>query len=595
MKLRIKYLLVHLIACLLPLVAYSQGTVSFEASADAKQVVLGGYFEVSFTLNNANGSNFLPPSFNDFNILSGPSQSTSVSSYNGVWSRSLTYSYTLQPLKVGKFRIGHATITANGKAWKTKPLTIGVVKGRNSTANTHEEMVDQMQDQIFIQAEPNTSEAYVGEQILLDYKLYTTKDIETYNLVTESEYPGFFAQDVRRYNGKVVREVIDGVQFSTKVLKRVALFPQQAGLMTIDPMVMRLAVIADNKNQRRRSFFFTPNVNNLQVKTEAVKINIKSLPVDSSTTFTGATGHYSMNSVINRRSLTTDEAITLKMTITGDGDIKRVQSPTLSIPDSFDLYEPRIIEENSFESNGRIIGKKVIEYLLLPKETGRFEIQPAFTYFDTDSMAFVSIAPTTHHFVVSRGNQTASRNKVSPQGTAPAEDIRFIKTDFVLHKTNGHFLGTSLFWVLSIFPLLVLGGIVVFKQIQANNNNLDMVTLKNKRARKVAQKRLTQANKHLQQNESKAFYDEVSRALFGYICDKLNIPLSELTKQNVQEKLQQLGINEVLIEEFMEVVQTCEMALFAGKDNTSGMAETYEHAIQVVSSIEQEIGTLAKV
>ncbi|MEM9820257.1 MAG: BatD family protein, partial [Bacteroidota bacterium] len=250
-----------------PLLIWGQGTVTFTASADAKQVVLGGYFEVSFTLSNANGGNFQAPSFKDFNVLGGPSQSISTTSINGQWSRTLTYSYTLQPKRVGNFAIGPATIEVKGKRLKSRSIKIGVVKGKNSNATTQEDLVGQLEDQIFIKVEPQTLDAYVGQQVLVDYKIYTTREVESYNLLEESDYPGFYAQDVRRYNARVIREVIDGVQYSTKVLKRVALFPQQAGILDIEPMKMQVAIVAEQQ-PRRRSFFSTPNLTRLQLKTE---------------------------------------------------------------------------------------------------------------------------------------------------------------------------------------------------------------------------------------------------------------------------------------------------------------------------------------
>ena len=211
---------------LIPILIFGQNNVSFEAFCDAKKVVLGNNFEIDFTLKNANGEHFKAPSFNDFEVLYGPSSNVSTQIINGVVSRQMGYSYTLMPKKVGKFRIGSATIQVNGKLLKTSPLTIDVVKGRKGQVS-----VQDAGAQVFIQAEPNFTDAKIGQQVLVDYKLYTTVNIDSYSTMEESAYDGFFPQQVKRFNSQVLREVVDGVQYTTKILKRVALFPQQAGIL----------------------------------------------------------------------------------------------------------------------------------------------------------------------------------------------------------------------------------------------------------------------------------------------------------------------------------------------------------------------------
>ncbi len=579
-----------LIGSLLPCQTFAQATVTFEASTDARQVVLGGYFEVTFTLANANGTNFQPPPFTNFSLLSGPSQATSVSSVNGRWSRTMSFSYVLQPRKVGKFTIGPASIVADGKNLRTKAVSVEVVKGKSSNARTQKDLLAQIEEQIFIRAEPSTDAAFIGEQILLDYKLYTSREIETYNLVAESDYAGFFAQDIRRFNARVIREVINGVQYSTKILKRVALFPQQAGTLTIDPMVMQLAVLAEGQTQRR-GFFYSPKVNRLQVKTAPVSITIRSLPDGAPPSFTGAVGKFKMSTVVNRSTLSTDDAITLTMTLSGNSDIKRVLPPPLDAPASFELYEPRMVEDRSYEDNrGFVNGNKVVEYILLPKEPGVHRLTPRFTYYDTDSLKYITIQPQTYTFNVQQGNRQASAANTTVPKAGATKELRYILTDTSFRKKESTFFGSALFWLLSLFPLVVLLGAVVVKQVKARKGEVDIVLLKRLQAQRVAQKRLKQASQHLQANDSRAFYDEVSRALFGYVCDKLNIPLSQLSKQNVQQRLQSLQVSQHFIDQFAKVIQTCEMALFAGMDNSAAMQSTYDQTLELVTNIEEEIG-----
>lgn len=567
----------------------AQANVSFEATTDARQIVLSGYFTATFTIENAEGTDFRPPNFKDFNVISGPSMTTSMRIENGRRSESRGLSYQLQPKKIGKFTIGSATIKVNGKTLRTQPFNIEVVKGKNSKATTREDLDAELGNDVFIRAEVNTTEARIGEQIILDYKLYTTRNIESYNLISESQYDGFFAQDVRRFNGRVVKEVVDGKQFSTKILKRVALFPQQAGKLTIDPMDMQLYINSESPNQRR-SVFFLPKMTPVRVNTDELKIDVMSLPSDMPPTFTGAVGQFNIRASISRTKLTTDDAILLRLDINGNGDVKQIQAPPLLISENFEVYDPKVLEENSFESNGEYNVKKTFEYTVLPKEPGTYDLSVAFSYFDTDSLMYKTLNTDTLQITVGKGVLGTRRTPRAVESAVSKEDIRFIKLETDLKKERYKFLGSGLFWTLFILPILFLVGVVVQKQILSGRDAVDISILKRRRAKKVAEKRLSLSRKFLENNDSKAFYDEVSKASFGYICDKLSIPLSDLTKDNVFEKLRFLKVSEENISLFMKTIQTCEMALFAGKDNADAMSETYHSAINVIAKIEEEIG-----
>ncbi len=578
-----------LLFCTISVAITAQKDVRFEAETDARQIVLSGYFTLTFTIHNAEGTDFKPPSFRDFKVTSGPNPKTRVLMENGRITESRGLSYLLQPRKIGKFTIGPATIKANGQTLRTNPINIEVVKGKNSKASTREDLEAELGNDVFIKAEVNTSEARIGEQILLDYKLYTTQNIESYNLISESDYAGFFAQDVRRFNGRVVKEVVDGKQFSTKVLKRVALFPQQGGKLTIDPMVMQLYINSESPNQRR-SAFFLPKMTPIRVNTDSLHISIKSLPADKPPTFTGAVGKFSIRANINRRKLTTDDAILLRLDINGNGDIKQIQAPPLTISDNFEVYDPKVLEENSFENNGAYSVKKTFEYTILPNEPGTYDLSVAFTYFDTDSLKYKTLSTDTTKIIVGKGVLGAKRTPRSVEASEAREDIRFIKLETNLKKEGDEFLGSYVFWTLFILPILLLAGVVVQRQILISRNAVDILVLKRNRAKKVAQKRLSLSRNFLKNNDSKDFYDEVSKASFGYICDKLSIPLSDLTKDNVIEKLSLLKVSEESISLFMKTIKTCELALFAGKDNADAMNETYDSAIDVIAKIEEEIG-----
>ncbi len=554
----------------------------FVATADAKEIVKGGYLEVTFTLENASGTQFKAPAFKNFKVAGGPSTSQSTSWVNGKSSSSIGYSFTLLADKIGTMTIGPASIKVGKQTLSTRPIQVKVVKGRKMANGA----VANLEEQVFIRAEPSVNEARIGQQILLDYKLYTVINIESYNIISEPEYDGFYAQNISRFDGRVVKEVINGIQYSTKILRRVALYPQQAGLMTIDPMSSRLGVVDETKPKQRRSFFFNRNLKQFNVNTQTIQINVKPLPDNAPPTFSGAVGNYGMQVQVDKNKLTTDDAITLQVTITGNGDIKRLQPPKLNLDPNLEVYEPNILDEKEVEQNGQNYSQKILEYLILPKEPGRYQIAPEFTYFDTDSLAYRTLKPRIFNVFVSKGTGKSNVKQDLAEDDKLMGDIKFIKTDSNLSKAGSYFYGSPFFWILFALPLCMLGGVVVKKQMDANKPEIDLTLLKSQQAQKHAEEKLATAKKYLGENNGRAFYDEVSRAMFGYVGDKLNMPPSEFSKQNISEKLSSLNVNQEHIAKFTEIIKTAEMALFAGMDNNASMSKVYGDALDVVAKIE---------
>ncbi len=282
------------------ILAVGQNDVSFEASTDARQVVLDGYFEVTFTLKSANGTQFAPPSFKDFSVLAGPNTSSSMQIINGQVTREMSYGFTLQPQKLGNFTIGSASIKANGKTLRSNPITIEVVKGAAKSKSGAGE-------QFFIRVIPNKKTAYVGEQVMLDFKLYTRVAIEGYEVPEDPNYDGFYAVELRKFSSNTVQEVLNGQQYVTKVLRRIALFPQQTGKLKVEPFKVQLAVAEDEGG--RSGFFFQRNVKPAYFTTDAIEIDVKPLPKIELEGFCGAVGSYELQAGIDRRSATTDDGV----------------------------------------------------------------------------------------------------------------------------------------------------------------------------------------------------------------------------------------------------------------------------------------------
>jgi len=406
-------------------------------------------------------------------------------------------------------------------------------------------------------------------------------------VLEEGDYQGFFAQDVRRFDGRLMREVIDGQQYTTKIIKRVALFPQQTGALTIDPLELQLGIV--KSSGQADGFFFNRQMRRLSVASEPLTINVQALPENAPPNFTGAVGDYTFTAQVSRQTLTTDDALTIRMSMLGDGDVKRVQPPSLGLGDNFEVYEPKIVQEANLERDGRIEGRKILEYVAIPKKAGRYDIAPQFSYFDPDTSAYVTLQAGITPVTVRQGvNEPATT--VLPEGEVEAqEDIRFIKTNARFTRSKTTFFGSDVFWVLAGFPFLGFLGVFFMKRRQQQRANIDPALLRRQKAQQVAQEHLAAAKTHLDEKEARKFYDEVSRAMQGYICDKLNLPTAELSKAVIQEKLQKLEVAPEHIERFLHIIQTCEMALFARKDNAEAMQSTYDDTLTVLSKIEEGI------
>ena len=563
----------------LPVVSFAQ--VSFDAYTDAKEVLVNSYFEVTFTIKNANGVDFVPPSFKQFNILSGPNTSTSMQIVNGQVSREMGYSYTLQPKKEGRFVIGSASIKADGKILKTKKLTIQVMKGNAAASNGNDPG-----GKAYVLIEPSKTQVYPGEQLSLDFKLYTTVSLDGYDIIEEPDYKGFYVQELRRFNSRTQQEVINGKQVTTKVLRRLALFPQQTGELTIPAARIQLALIEDNS---RSGFFFRRNIKPIFVDTEPVTVSVKELPDGAPVNFSGAVGQYKFEASVNRRQATTDDAVSITMMISGDGDLKRVQPPSLMLADSFEIYPPKVIEENINENQGQLIGRKVIEYLILPKFPGEYTIEPAISYFNTESEMFENISAGPYRLFVKQGtDRHISRTKPAKNEIA-INDIRFIKRETQLKKKGQYLIASPFYIVAAFLPFLVFVGLFIFRKSRRYSTGMDSAAMKTKQANRVALQRLSVAKGFLQKNASRDFYDEISKACLGYVCNKLGIPLSELSKENVRGKLVSLNVSLPLVEGFMQILKASEMAIYAGMDNASDMADTYQKAVDLIGEIEEEI------
>ena len=556
--------------------------VVLEATTHSKQVPLGGIFEVKFTLKNAQGTAFSPPTFSDFTVVGGPNRMNSMTMVNGNATSSESYSYVLQAKRMGQFTIGSASVMVKGQTITSTPLSIDVEKGDKETLN---EASSNNKESVFIRAEVSSHDARVGQQIVLDYKLYTRVDLNGMNLLYEPNYEGFFHLEINDYEHSENRVTIGGKQYLTRILRRVALFVQKEGDFVIEPMTVQVGIVKGKNDDPYSDPFFSSVVStNHTIRSNPVNIYVKPLPINAPMSFTGGVGEFKVEAGISKIDATTDDAISLKMKVTGNGDAKRWQAPKMVAIDGLEIYEPKVLREESIESQGEWLTIKEIEYLIIPKKTGNFSIKPEFSYFDTEGGSYKTLTPNTFEIKIAQG-----KNAIATIQSDKVTDIKSIKTATVFTNQMTSFYGTSIFWGLTILPFIFLGGVLGYRQFLIQKSKVDVNVLKSQNAQKVAERRLAVADEFMKKGNNRLFYDEVSKAMFTYVSDKLSIPMSEFSKSNVREKLTSLKVNELNIEKFIKILQNCEMALFAGQNTEGAMNEVFQDALKVITDIENDL------
>ncbi len=580
---------------------------SFEASADNNTVGLNDRFQVTFTFegNDINSvSNFNPPNFDGFMVLSGPNQSTSMQIINGAVSASIAYSFYLQPKNTGRITIGSATVRYKGTTYKSNLLTIQVQKGspapNNAQNNSNNSGVsnDEIAKNVFVRASADKQKAYMGEQVTVTYKLYTRLSIASQMSISKlPQYPGFWAEEIETPNNiSFTTENYDGKKYRVGILKRVALFPTQTGELSVTPFELDVPVQVQKKRSNNvfddffnDPFFGMGETINYTAKSNSLKISVAPLPSNGvPDSFDGAVGSFSFNSQIDKRRTKTNEPVTLKLTIDGTGNISLLDMPVINLPAGIEKYEPKVNEQ--INRTGRISGKKTAEYLIVPRDAGRKEIPPIkFSYFDINKKSYITLNTPSYPIDVEQGTGVNSSDYAGKEDIKLlGNDIRYIKTDMESLDRKGNFVLNNFgFWAAVGFPLILAVGLVGWRRREdklAGNVQL----MKYQRARKVARLRLKQAKFLMEKNDPVEFYSEISLALFGYLEDKLHIPKSELSVANASSELKKLGLNDGLVTEFERVANKCEFIRFAPKKSESAaMSEVYDELSNTITEIEK--------
>ena len=605
-----------LIIILMTLMAYSTQTfadkVSFVASAP-DVVVVGDQFRLSYTVTTQKVKDFRAPSIKGFDVLMGPSRSeqSSTQIVNGSVSStsSITFTYILMANTAGEFTVPGASIVADGNQMISNSVKIKVLpqdQNHNSSRRNNDNSssiqpssnASVSNQDLFITATASKTNVYEQEAFVLTYKIYTRESNLQLNNAKLPDFKGFHSQEIEMTtNARWTPEHYKGRNYYTTVYRQFVLFPQQSGKLFIEPAQFQMTVNKPVQSADPFDAFFNGGNNVIEIKkpitTPKIAINVNPLPAGKPTNFLGGVGEFNISSSINSKELKTNDAITIKLVISGTGNLKLISNPEIKFPDDFEVYDPKVDNQVRLTKEG-LTGNKVIEYLAIPRHAGTYKIPGvSFSYFDIRSKSYKTLYTEDYVINVEKGAGNADQviaNFTNKEDLKVlGEDIRYIKQNEVTFQPKGSFFyGSMSYWLFYIIPALafILFFIIYRKQAAENANVAKMRT---KKANKVAIKRMKLAGKLLSENKKDAFYDEVLKALWGYISDKLNIPVSRLSKDNIEEKLRNHGVSEELIKEFLNALNDCEFARFAPGDENQAMDKVYSSSIEVISKMENSI------
>ena len=582
---------------------WADDKISFVTEAP-EVVVSGDQFRLTFTVNTQKVRDFRAPNIKGFEVLMGPSRSTQYSNYNGVVTNSITFTYILMADKEGEYTIPGASIVADGNPYVSNSVKIKVLppdqstnQGNNSGAASRNQASNGQisNKELFITATASKTNVYEQEAFLLTYKIYTQVNLTG----LDGDMPdlkGFHTQEVELPRQKQWKlEHYNGRNYNTTVYSQYVLFPQQSGKLEIPSITFEGVVTEIVPSNDPFDFFNGGSRRDIKknIVTPKLSINVKELPDDKPTNFSGGVGVFTMSSSISNQELKTNDAVTIKLVISGSGNMKLIKTPDVAFPQDFEIYDPKVDNKFTLTSEG-LTGNKVIEYLAIPRHAGEFTIPPIeFTFFNIKTQKYQTIQTEAYTLKVAKGEGNADQvvaNFTSKEDLKViGKDIRYIKIgNTKLNPKDNYFYGTIVYWLWYLIPLLLFITFMVIYRKQAIEN-ANVAKVRTKKANKVATKRMKNAGKLLAENNNEAFYDEVLKALWGYISDKLNIPVSQLSKDNIEEKLTKHGVSDELIKHFIDTLNECEFARYAPGNQTETMDNINTSAINVISKMENSI------
>lgn len=586
--------------------------LSFTASAP-KSVVLNQPFRLSYTINSNVNSEPLLADMPGFKVIAGPAFSVMNSSYgfngNNTSSVEVTFTYTLLPIKEGEFTLPGAKISVNGEQLASNALKIKVLpEGQSSASGTRNQgrrtgggaSTEIGDDEIFVRATLSKSTVYEQEAVLLSYKLYFMRNISDLRYPSLPQLKGLNVQEVKlSANNRPELEHYNGRNYSTLLLRQYVLFPLNSGEVTIPSLefeaIVNVAVPGGAVDPWGIFGSYTRTVEvNKKLNTKAQKITVKPLPAGKPSGYYGGVGKFSVKSALNDSVTSTNNEFTLKITVDGTGNLNLVGNPEIELPDGFEMFEPVVTNNYKLTASG-FKGEKVYEYQITPKSSGDFVMSSLkYSYFDTSAKKYRTLETDSFKIKVERASAAVPVSSGQPmvskeKGRIIDTDIRHIMPGNDLIEGGEGKIYTSALYVAAYPGLILLFILLLVAERKRVAKNANVLLVRNKKANKVAVKRLKVAKKLMKENRMNEFYDEILKAMWGYVSDKLSIPVAMLTKDNISNELLAKGVSEGIVNEFKEVLDEGEFARYAPGDKEAAMEKVFSMSIKVISKIEDSI------
>lgn len=549
----------------------------FTARVSSSKMPQHTVFEIEFELKNASGAEFTPPSFKDFNVVGGPSVGSSTVIINGSMTRSQSWTYSLLANKQGVFTIGSATIMAGRKKWSTRPVTIEVTAPSQSTAQGSGGGRGQP---VVLRAETNAKQYYPGQQIILTYRLLFNEDIQSINALDEDEYSDFFVQNFSDFSHEATFETINGVQYTSRIIKTMALFAHQSGKYTIRPMVMTAGINAPFPGNQ--GFFAMRRVQEVQVASEPLTIHILPLPSDAPSGFSGAVGQYKINTIPSQTDITTDDAFALELQIEGDGDPRRWDVPKPVTRDSIEMYDPRIIEDKSTDAGNIISNRRRIQYQMIPAAPGDYSIYIPFTYFDPTIRQFVTISSDTIHLHVTKGTGIKHDTLSGTASMLSQATLMNVTQPWLRDR-----FWTS--WIhLLLFGLIVSGtGFGLwFRQKQRQEASLPLAERLRMTSASSARSRLETLQAGMESMDAGAFFGTATEVYHTFLMERFSIPASELDEAGITRHMTTAGVDPDVISRAIRLFVQSLSVRYGGIPGGYSRTEMLDECRQLISLLE---------
>ncbi len=577
--------------------------VTFVARAP-RVVAVGEQFQLKFDVN-VMPDDFYNPDIKNFEVLAGPnmSQFQSTTIVNGQVSskNSISYTYILEATREGKFSIPAAVVKINGRTYTSNSLVIEVVKGDASassrgSAGSVRAPKGASNGSVFLRMEVNKSSLYRGEYLIATLKLYTRADLEGLGEPKFPSFNGFWNQVVEDNDLRLnfVREKYNNKVYDAAVIRRYVLFPQQVGKLVVDPFELTASIVEHTAPQSAFDAFFGGGGTRARKRLASapISINVKELPTGAPSSFNGAVGSFTVTASLSKNKVRANDAVNLVVKVSGSGNVKLVEAPKVNFPADFDTFDPKVSDNVKTTAAGSY-GVKVFEYSFIPRSQGKYTI-PAleFSYFDTKTNRYKTVKTQSQTIDVAPDPTGGARNGL--QGGADKEsikllgqDIKYIKVGSTILTPKGdYFFNTATYWLVLLLAFVAIVASFMFLA-KRERENADVAFIKNKRANKVAYQRLKKAEVLIKSGDTHGFYEEMLKALWGYLSDKLAIPVSDLSKERAAQLLVSKGADGETIKTLTQIIEECEFARYAPGGQGEEKSDRFNHAVEIISKLEQ--------